>query len=107
MFPIETISAKMLDYYVGRSDAMIIDLRDEKAYTENHITGAVNIPYRELDASRKLPINKVLVFYCDRGGASMAAAKEFVKRGYRTRSVVGGFNAYRGRLTTGRNDVML
>ena len=28
MFPIETISAKMLDYYVGRSDALIIDLRD-------------------------------------------------------------------------------
>ena len=25
MFPIETISAKMLDYYVGRSDTMIID----------------------------------------------------------------------------------
>lgn len=28
MFQIETISAKMLDYYVERSDAVIIDLRD-------------------------------------------------------------------------------
>ena len=27
MFQIETISAKMLDYYVERSDAVIIDLR--------------------------------------------------------------------------------
>ena len=32
MFQIETISAKMLDYYVERSDAVIIDLRDSAAY---------------------------------------------------------------------------
>lgn len=97
MFPIETISAKMLDYYVGRSDALIIDLRGEEAYAESHITGAVNIPYDELDNRKNLPGNKTLVFYCDRGGASMMAAKAFVRRGYRTRSVVGGFSAYRGR----------
>ena len=37
MFPIETISARMLDYYVGRNDALIIDLREEKAYAESHV----------------------------------------------------------------------
>ena len=47
MFPIETISAKMLDYYVGRSDALIIDLRDKEAYRKSHIKGAVNVPYEE------------------------------------------------------------
>lgn len=97
MFPIETISAKMLDYYVGRSDAMIIDLRDEEAYVRSHVAGAVNIPYKELENRNDLPMNKTLVFYCDRGGASMAAARESVRRGYRTRSVIGGFAAYRGR----------
>ena len=39
MFPIETISARMLDYYVGRNDALIIDLREEKAYAESHVRG--------------------------------------------------------------------
>ncbi|MBU5480996.1 rhodanese-like domain-containing protein [Blautia sp. MSJ-19] len=97
MFPIETISAKMLDYYVGRTDALIIDLRDEEAYDSSHVTGAVSIPYEELENRNDLPVNKTLVFYCDRGGASMAAAREFVRRGYRTRSVIGGFAAYRGR----------
>ena len=29
MFPVETISAKMLDYYVGRRDTLIIDLREK------------------------------------------------------------------------------
>ena len=97
MFPIENISARMLDYYVGRNDALIIDLREEKAYAESHVRGAVNIPYETLENRKDLPMNKILVFYCDRGGASMAAAREFVRRGYRTRSVIGGFTAYRGR----------
>ena len=48
MFQIETISAKMLDYYVERSDAVIIDLRDSAAYRRGHVRNAVNIPYREL-----------------------------------------------------------
>ena len=49
MFQIETISAKMLDYYVERSDAVIIDLRDPAAYRRGHVRNAVNIPYRELE----------------------------------------------------------
>ena len=97
MFPIETISAKMLDYYVGRSDALIIDLRDTVSYHKSHVKGAVNVPYGELENGYDFPKEKMIVFYCDRGGASMAAAREFVRRGYKTRSVIGGFAAYRGR----------
>lgn len=97
MFPIETVSAKMIDYFVGQSDTLLIDLRDSDSYTRSHIKGAVNIPYGELEDGYAFPKDKLLVFYCDRGGASMAAARAFVRRGYRTRSVIGGFAAYRGR----------
>lgn len=100
MFPIETISAKMLDYYVNRPDTLIIDLREPESYRKSHIRGAVNIPYEELSESPPLPKEKLLIFYCDRGGASMAAARDYVRRGYRTRSVIGGFGAYRGRNRT-------
>ena len=96
MFPIETISAKMLDYYVGRKDAIIIDLRAPSAYKKSHVTGAVNIPYEDL-WKREFPPDRTLVFYCDRGGASMVAAREYVRKGFKTRSVIGGFDAYRGR----------
>ena len=83
MFQIETISAKMLDYYVERSDAVIIDLRDPVAYRRGHVRNAVNIPYRELeeylekkqDQKYRFPKDKLLIFYCDRGGASMQAAR--------------------------------
>ena len=69
MFQIETISAKMLDYYVERSDAVIIDLRDPAAYRRGHVRNAVNIPYRELeeylekkqDQKYRFPKDKLLI----------------------------------------------
>lgn len=97
MFQVETISAKMLDYYVGRSDALIIDLRERDAYAAGHVRTAVNVPYAELEERMDFPKMKTLIFYCERGGASMMAAKLMARLGWRTRSVIGGFEAYRGR----------
>ena len=45
MFPFETMSAKMLDDYVGRKDALIIDLRGQEEYEKSHVKGAFNMPY--------------------------------------------------------------
>ena len=99
MFPVEPISAKMLDYYVGRKNAFLIDLRNKKEYDAGHIKGAVNLPYEEFEelTEYNFPRDKILVLYCDRGGASLLAAKILAKRGYETRTVIGGMNAYRGR----------
>lgn len=97
MFQLETISAKMLDYYVDRHDAMIIDLRERAAYKAGHVRSAISVPYEELEDRQDFPKEKILVFYCERGGASMMAARRFSRLGWRTRSVIGGFEAYRGR----------
>ncbi|HIY00851.1 MAG TPA: rhodanese-like domain-containing protein [Candidatus Blautia faecipullorum] len=97
MFSAETISAKMLDDYIGRSDVLLIDLRDREAYQRAHIRTAWNIPFGELEEKEEFPKEKILIFYCDRGGASMAAAREMEKKGFQTMTVIGGFDAYRGR----------
>lgn len=101
MFQLETISAKMLDYYVGRPDVYLIDLRSPQSYAKSHVESAVNIPYDELEEQKNLvnafPKEKILVLYCDRGNASMKAARLLARLGYKTRSVIGGFEAYRGR----------
>ena len=97
MFPVETISAKMLDYYVDRRDTLIIDLREKESYMHSHVKGAVNMPYGEIDGYTAFPKGKILVLYCDRGGASLLLARQLAKLGYYTRSVIGGFGAYRGR----------
>ena len=97
MFPVETISAKMLDYYVDRRDSLIIDLREREEFNKSHVRGAVNIPYEEADSYALFPKDKIRVMYCDRGGASLRLARQLARKGHRTRSVIGGFEAYRGR----------
>ena len=97
MFQLETISPKMLDYYVERRESLIIDLRSKEEYAVSHIKNAISVPYETLDEEKPFPREKILVFYCDRGGASMLAAKKYRKLGYRVRSVIGGFLAYHGR----------
>ncbi len=97
MFQMETISPKMLDYFVDRSDSLIIDLRSQDEYEKSHVQGAISVPYDTLEEHGEFPRDKTLVFYCDRGGASLSAAKQYMKMGYRVRSVIGGFEAYHGR----------
>ena len=97
MFPVETISAKMLDYYVGRRDTLIIDLREKESYMHSHVKGAVTMPYGEIDGYTAFPKGKILVLYCDRGGASLQAARILARNGYKTKTVIGGMKEYRGR----------
>jgi rhodanese-related sulfurtransferase len=90
------ISPKELDDYVGQNNAIVIDLRTPDEYVKKHIRGALNIPYERLQGCCMFPMEAQLIFYCDRGAMSMAAAREYAQKGYQTKTVVGGFLAYRG-----------
>lgn len=103
MITVDTISAKELDRYYLDNRVIIIDLRNREEYEESHFLGAVNIPYEELE-EQYFPDSKTLILYCDRGGTSLFAARELMKRGYRTKSVVGGFRSYRGQNLYFRNN---
>lgn len=92
----ETISAKELDRYVQDNRYMIIDVRAREDYLAGHIRGAVNVPHGELGDELQGQTGKTLVIYCERGGLSMTVARELERKGYRTKSVVGGIRAYRG-----------
>lgn len=75
--------------------ALILDLRQPEEYKEEHIRGAVNLPYEELMECRMLPMDVALILYCARGSASMAAARELSQRGYLVKTVAGGILACR------------
>lgn len=96
MIPVKTVSAGELDGYAARDDALLIDLRGRGEYGKSHVRGAVNIPYEELEENPEIrfPYGKTLVLYCDRGGASMKAARLLASVGYETCSVIGGYEAY-------------
>ena len=96
MQSIDTISAQELDFYIGRQDAMIIDLREQEAYEQSHLKTAVNIPYEDIQECRKFSRKKLLVLYCERGSSSLFAARELMKMGFRVKSVVGGIRCYQG-----------
>ena len=95
MQSIDTVSPQELDSYIGRTDAIIIDLREKEAYDKSHLKTAVNIPYENIQECRKFSRKKLLVLYCERGSASLFAARELMKMGFRVKSVVGRIRYYK------------
>lgn len=93
---LEMISPALLDGYVGRTDALIIDVRSREAFEQGHIRGARNIPFEEKGGYRYFPRTKELILYCDRGSASLVKGRELARQGWRVKSVSGGLHAYRG-----------
>lgn len=97
-----TISAKEIDNFLYDKDVVIIDVRPTEDYRIRHIKNAVHISYSEFDqedfeAYLRLPKNKTLLLYCERGSTSMMIAKQLAEKGYKVISVVGGIQAYRGK----------
>lgn len=98
----KVISADDLDSYVG-SSAVIIDLRSRSQYSQGHISGAMNIPFDELDRNiRRLPKDRTLVLYCQHGSQSLMACRQLAGMGFTTASVNGGLGYYRGNRFTYR-----
>lgn len=95
----KTIPIGEVDYYIENEyDMMMIDLRNAPSYQRAHINGAVNIPYEEIDQRVcELPKDKMLVFYCARGGQSMMVCRYLARMGYSVLNVANGIAYYRGK----------
>ncbi|MGE0482866.1 MAG: rhodanese-like domain-containing protein [Gammaproteobacteria bacterium] len=90
-------SAVML---INREQAVVLDVRAEKAYASGHITGAINVPQAGLaDARARLEAYKdrpVLVC-CDTGTTAGGVVRQL--RGWgigRAQALNGGISAWRG-----------
>ncbi len=89
----QTLAGKDLERYRREHPrAMLIDLRPRQDFRISHVRGAVNIPYPSLGkVMGSLPVDSELVFYCERGGSAMAAARRLSEKGYRTAAVIGAY----------------
>ena len=89
----KTVAGKQLGQYLREHpQALLIDLRPRQAYAAGHIRGAINIPYRSLAAvKRRLPVEAELIFYCERGGSAMAAARQLEDSGWDTAVIIGTY----------------
>ena len=91
------ISIRQLASWQAREGTILIDLREREEYQEEHIKGAVNIPYERWEQEKEGWRHQFtyLIFYCDRGNQSMYAAREMNRLGYHAASIAGGFESYR------------
>lgn len=93
----ETISPREIDSYLFRDGYVVIDLREPREFRRLHLKGAVCIPYERLEEQAPLLKKQILILYCERGGASLMAARMLSEKGYRVKTMIGGIQAYKGR----------
>lgn len=94
---LDTISPREIDSYLFREGYVVIDLREPREFRKLHLKGAVCIPYEHLEERVRLLKRQTLVLYCERGGLSLAAARDLGRQGYQVKSMVGGLKDYKGR----------
>ncbi len=74
----------------------IIDIRSSQSYNNNHIPGAINVPYEKLivrpDAYLNFKQNYYL--YCQKGVSSKKVVSILNRMGYHTIHVEGGYEEW-------------
>lgn len=91
----ENIAVNEFYQIIGDDRYCIIDIRDRYAFLQRHVTGAISIPYENIERGYFwISHQKELIVYCERGGSSILAARILHKKGYRVKTLVGGIQAY-------------
>ncbi len=95
---LEALPAQEVLDRVKKGLVLVLDVRPPEEYAAGHLTGAVNIPIKELEARlASLPRRKEIVAYC-RGPyclMSFEAVQKLRKRGFRARRLEDGFPEWR------------
>ena len=99
MFMFGMISINQLERMLDQgSPLLLVDLRTEEEYIYWNLYTAVNIPYESLaDREEELYKGLPVLFYCEHGGKSMQAAREYAGRGLKAASLGSGIQYYSGK----------
>ena len=77
---------------LDKSQCVIIDIRDNYAFTYGHIDGSVNVPQNEFDMECPyLDRDKKIIMCCRSGIISRQAAEELCETGYEAYNLAGGY----------------
>ncbi|MFN6972562.1 MAG: rhodanese-like domain-containing protein [Rheinheimera sp.] len=85
-------------FTAGADDFILLDVRSETAFLQQHATGAQNLPHRYISAERMalFPTGKTFVVYCAGphcNGADQAAYK-IATLGYPVKLMIGGITGW-------------
>ena len=80
---------------VGRTDALLLDVREPTEYSAGHIPGAVNIPLSQLrHRTGELPTHRHIWICCGVGQRAYYATRFLTQHGYRAWNLPGGYATY-------------
>lgn len=98
---VPTITSDELVNKLKNPNNVLIDIRTIQEYRLGHIKGASNIPLNRLNTYQG---DKEKTYYviCQSGIRSKKAAKYLQKQGYSVWHVLGGMNAWRGKVIGGK-----
>ena len=86
--PAHIDSAEAFGLAVSDGGAVILDVRSEESYLENHVTSAVNVPFENLAGYAEANIpqkDRLIICYCfcgDKGGSALSAYDLLTSLGY-------------------------
>jgi rhodanese-related sulfurtransferase len=88
-----------MDLQNNSAEIVVIDARTQEAYSQEHVPGATNLPWRKIDSSSTaaMPRDKVLVTYCDgiHCNASTKAAMRLTGLGFRVKEMLDGMQGWK------------
>ncbi|MBE6154268.1 MAG: rhodanese-like domain-containing protein [Firmicutes bacterium] len=80
-FEYQKVNNEDMAVLMSENSYTIIDVRTNEEYELNHIKGAINIPYDELENS-VLPETDIVFVYCASGRRSEIASNTLINLGY-------------------------
>lgn len=96
----ESISqSQALEIMENRRDIIILDVRTEEEYAQEHILNAVNLPNESIgnDPPALLPDqNQIILVYCRTGVRAKQAAQKLADLGYTNVKEFGGISSWKG-----------
>lgn len=81
---------------LATTEALLLDVRDEDEYAEEHVPGALNIPLPQLRSRlNELPRSREIWAYCGVGQRAYYAQRLLLQHGFQVRNLPGGILTYR------------
>lgn len=81
-------------------NAVLLDVRSEKEYSDGHIPESINVPVEQIEKVLDVITDKntPVYVYCLRGSRSASAVSAMEKMGYTNAKSIGGIASYKGEI---------
>ena len=85
-----------IDELKNLNNIQIIDIRSVEKYNNNHMPGAINIPFDTLmlNYNKYLNNNSKYYIYCQKGYSSKTLCNILTNNGYKVVNIIGGYEAW-------------